>query len=302
MPIRIRRGFTLIELLVVLAILGVLLALLLPAVQQARETARRSVCASKLHQLGVALHHYHDLHSRFPPGYVSDFDGTGADTGAGWGWAALTLPFLEEGTLHSTIRFEAEIAAPENATVRLRKVSSLVCPSEPRDQTWTASRRDLATGANLGAVCDVAFASYVGVFGIREPGVDGDGIFFRDSSIALRDIVDGSAKTIMVGEREHRWGDATWVGSVTGSSFFPPLGSPAPPIVGDPACMVLGHTFEGAPNAPGIEANSFSSAHDAGANFAFADGHVGFLSSAMDRLVFRWLSTRAGNETLGDGY
>src|SRR5579871_5127540 len=100
-----RRGFTLIELLVVIAIIAVLVAILLPAVQQAREAARRASCNNNLKQLGLALQNYHEAHSTFPPGYISNFDGSGNDTGPGWGWGALLLPQMDQQTIQSTIDF-----------------------------------------------------------------------------------------------------------------------------------------------------------------------------------------------------
>ena len=90
-----RRAFTLIELLVVISIIGLLIALLLPAVQAAREAARRTQCVNNLKQIGLALHHYHSSHQAFPPGYVSNFDPSGTDTGPGWGWAAMLLPQVD---------------------------------------------------------------------------------------------------------------------------------------------------------------------------------------------------------------
>src|SRR3954469_18135346 len=93
------RGFTLIELLVVIYIIGILLALLLPAVQAAREAARRGQCINNLKQIGVALHNYEGTHRAFPPGYVSDFRPDGTDTGPGWGWAAMLLPQMEQKAL-----------------------------------------------------------------------------------------------------------------------------------------------------------------------------------------------------------
>jgi prepilin-type N-terminal cleavage/methylation domain-containing protein len=93
------RGFTLIELLVVISIIGVLIALLLPAVQMAREAARRSQCVNNLKQMGIALHSYHGTHQVFPPGYVSNYDTSGNDTGPGWGWSAMFLPSMEQKPL-----------------------------------------------------------------------------------------------------------------------------------------------------------------------------------------------------------
>jgi prepilin-type N-terminal cleavage/methylation domain-containing protein len=90
-----RNAFTLIELLVVISIIGLLIALLLPAVQAAREAARRTQCVNNLKQIGLALHNYHSSHQTFPPGYISNFDASGNDSGPGWGWAAILLPQME---------------------------------------------------------------------------------------------------------------------------------------------------------------------------------------------------------------
>src|SRR3954449_8651134 len=98
-----RHGFTLVELLVVIAIIGVLVALLLPAVQAARESARRMQCQNNLKQIGLALLNYESSHKALPAGYLSDIDASGNDTGPGWGWAALILPQMEETTVLNSI-------------------------------------------------------------------------------------------------------------------------------------------------------------------------------------------------------
>ena len=156
----------------------------------------------------------------------------------------------------------------------------------------------------IGAICDVASANYVGVFGIAEPGVDGEGIFSRNSAIRIGDITDGTSQTLMVGERSFRWAPATWVGAVTNASMVPAPGSPAPPGFWNSSGTVLGHTFEGAggPSSPGTEVNGFTSRHPQGANFTFADGHVQFLQASMNHQVYEALSTRAGGEAVGGDF
>src|SRR5579864_5723515 len=128
--LEMKRGFTLIELLVVIAIIAVLVALLLPAVQQAREAARRSQCKNNLKQVGLALQNYHGSRNTFPPGYVSTFDGSGNDTGPGWGWGAMILPELDQAPLQNGISFTQPIEAAANATARVTTLSASLCPSD----------------------------------------------------------------------------------------------------------------------------------------------------------------------------
>src|SRR5271156_5763564 len=130
-----RGGFTLIELLVVISIIGVLIALLLPAVQASREAARRTQCVNNLKQLGVALHTYESTSRSFPPGYVSNFDASGNDTGPGWGWAAMLLPQIEQGALYATINVKLPIEDSSN-TARLQSIPTLLCPSDEVSPFW----------------------------------------------------------------------------------------------------------------------------------------------------------------------
>jgi prepilin-type N-terminal cleavage/methylation domain-containing protein len=120
-----RLAFTLIELLVVISIIGVLIALLLPAVQAAREAARRTQCVNNLKQLGVALHTYESTARSFPPGYISNFDTSGTDTGPGWGWAAMLLPQIEQKPLFDTINFNLPLEDVSNSTSRSTRLTRL---------------------------------------------------------------------------------------------------------------------------------------------------------------------------------
>src|SRR5271168_2657925 len=140
------RGFTLIELLVVISIIGLLVALLLPAVQTARESARRAQCVNNLKQMGVALHNYEGANRTLPPGYVSAFDATGTDLGPGWGWAAMLLPQIEQANTFAAVNFSLGVEAAGNQTARLVVVNSWLCPSDRVDASWPAVNRDILTG------------------------------------------------------------------------------------------------------------------------------------------------------------
>src|SRR5260370_38193165 len=115
-PRKIHKGFTLIELLVVIAIIGVLIALLLPAVQKARESANRAKCQNNLHQIGIALHSYHGDHCSFPPGYrwKRRMPDLSTQTDPGWSWAAFLLPYLEQDNLQRQINFQSSVCTPPN--------------------------------------------------------------------------------------------------------------------------------------------------------------------------------------------
>ena len=297
---RSRRGFTLIELLVTIAIIAVLVALLLPAVQQAREAARRSQCRNNLKQFGIALHDYHEIYQTLPPGYVSLFDAAGNDTGPGWGWGARLLPQLEQSSLIEQLNLNVGIEQVANSSRRTTKVSVFLCPSDSVPDRWLTVQRNPSTGVFIANIGDVGSANYVGMFGTFEPGVGGDGLFFRNSRVALRDITDGTSTTLAIGERSFRLGEATWTGAVTGAVIVPDgsdgVGTGPPEYA---SSLVLGHAGDGySPGAARSHVNQFYSLHGDGVHFVYADGHVGFLSSSLDYQVYTSLATRAGGEAV----
>jgi prepilin-type N-terminal cleavage/methylation domain-containing protein/prepilin-type processing-associated H-X9-DG protein len=298
-----RRAFTLIEVLVVVAIIGLLIGLLLPAVQAARESARRSKCVNNLKQIGLALLNYHDAYGALPAGYVSGFDQTGNDLGPGWGWAAAILPQLEQTAIYNVIHFDLQIYDNANG-VRVANIASYLCPSDTVNLYWEAMSRD-ASGNPIALICQVAPSNYVGMYGSTEPGVDGDGLFFRNSRVRIADITDGTSNTIAAGERSHQLGEATWAGSVTGAILFPTDGDDG---VGRPhpensSGMVLGHAGEHVlPGDPVADVNQFYSQHGQGVYFLFADGHVKFLSASMDYKTYLALSTRAAGDAISGDY
>ena len=211
---RLVRGFTLIELLVVIAIIAVLIGLLLPAVQAAREAARRAQCSNNLKQIGLAMHNYHSTHDTFPPGYVTAIstDAGNPEIGPGWAWGTMLLNNLEQVPLYNTINFNLQITDPGSMTARTAILSTFLCPSN-------VGSGPVVVRNSMGTVLtsDLSAGQYVASAGQLEPGEFPDsnnGVFYRNSRNGIRDITDGSSTTLMVGERSRNVADATWVGAV----------------------------------------------------------------------------------------
>jgi len=256
-----RRGFTLVELLVVIAIIGVLVALLLPAVQAAREAARRSSCNNNLKQIGLGLHNYHDINLSLPAGFHNNH---------GWGWAASLLPFVEQENLYEAIPITTSMNLG-NATILAntrRQVDSYLCPSD--------SQPDINDKApvNSGATQDIGLSNYIGNMGTKSNAQTsdlGNGIFWAKSYVKFRDITDGTSNTFLVGERDyfnHR--GSIWAGtstSATGASNKHYIQSST-------------ETVHGLIN--GTHINSFGSLHPGGAQFVFCDASVHFISETID--------------------
>jgi len=225
------RAFTLVELLVVIAIIGVLVALLLPAVQAAREAARRVSCFNNMKQIGLALHNYHDTHKKFPMGWIGLEVSTNrphAEGTPGWGWGAYTLPFVEQGNLSDgLIQVTQSILDPVNQVARETVLPVFRCPSNtPGDKTFVLGQ----DGSPTTALTTLAASSYVGVYGTAEldtcKGVPigfqcrSDGLFYHLSSTRFADIVDGTSNTLAIGERSAEVGFSTWVGAVQGGDEY----------------------------------------------------------------------------------
>jgi len=204
---RLQRGFTLIELLVVIAIIAILVSLLFPAVQQAREAARRTQCRNNLKQLGLALHNYADAFKAFPPGrivYVSPGDDgtTGANgnatTGRGDCFSAFAqlLPQLDQGPLYSQINFNSGPDTAANDQIVGVQPPVLLCPS------------DMGTRALTQNSIFVGLTNYVLNTGTTFPvslknpsGIPVTGIFFENSRVRIADITDGTSNTVCLGEQ-----------------------------------------------------------------------------------------------------
>ena len=298
-----KHGFTLIELMVVIAIIGVLVALLLPAIQAAREAARRTQCINNLKQIGLALHNHHDVHRQLPSGWTAFAPGSQTpdpEGEPGWGWASKTLAYLEEGNTSARFREHISIMDPIHNSVRTTALPVYLCPSEAADPTWMLQKED-----GSGNLCELARSNYVGNFGtgaIEDSPSDGNGVFFHNSQVNFKQVTDGLSKTFMVGERSSLHGGSTWVGVVPGGS--------------EAMARILG-AADHVPNQPHSEhshaddedddeehdhhhdhLDDFGSNHAGITMFLRCDGSVDLVSDEIQEFVFKALSTRSGNEVI----
>jgi prepilin-type N-terminal cleavage/methylation domain-containing protein/prepilin-type processing-associated H-X9-DG protein len=302
-----RKAFTLLELLVVIAILGLLLGLLLPAVQKVRAAAARSQCANNLKQVGLACQSYHDADGSLPPGYVAagPWSDGARDTTPGWGWAAFLLPYLEQDNLHRQLDFTRPVQqAPAVGTV----VKTYLCPADSYPPAAFPVPDSFGDPVARAAPC--SYAACVGGDESDTVGPTGMGVFYRNSRTRLTDITDGTSNTLAVGERAWSNANGVWAGAIpdgvtrrgplnpcpgAGAAFYPA------------ATLVLahGHLNNATSDADG-GLDDFSSRHGGGSNFVFADGHVAFVRSVPgdnadgsytpDGVALQALATRAGGE------
>ncbi len=227
-----RRGFTLIELLVVIAIIAILVALLLPAVQQVREAARRSQCQDHLHNLVIGLHSYEGVHKGLPPAAIADHHGGaanqahyGASTNKpGWSWGAMTLKFIEQGPLYDTLQVSgrrAALAVDDWANTQhafQNPIAVFRCPSDTGPDINTDGRR--VSGDNDSTLRGTTMSNYIAMNRGHRPGTgdQGDeviiqralnepaaGCFMLDQSCKFSMITDGTSNTIFLGERVYTY-------------------------------------------------------------------------------------------------
>jgi len=289
-------GFTLIELLVVIAITGILMALLLPAVQSVREAARRAHCANNQRQVGMALHMHHSSMRHLPFGWLSgedpltDLEWT-LDK-PGWSWATRILAFMEQANLQDKIDWGMILYRDPMTDVRESRIDLFLCPSDPGPEQFQVDftvkiKRKYEAAVHdeitLNYSVNLARSNYSGMFGTKDIATnlgDGDGLFFRNSKLHFRDITDGLSNTFLTGERTSEVGPSTWVGLI--------------PEVENAAAFILGST-QHRPNSPEI-AGSFGSSHPGGTHFLTSDGAVSFVSDSIDFAIYQNMSTRAGGE------
>ena len=278
-----QKAFTLVELLVVIAIIGILIALLLPAVQAAREAARRISCTNNLCQIGLAVQNYNMAQFVYPPGTINE-TGPIVNESRGYhhNWIAQILPYVEQMPAYRHIDFDAGVYDQSNAQVRQIQMRGLCCPSSPSVES------------------EIGFTSYAGCHDPLETPIDADnkGIFFLNSAVRYEDITDGSANTIFIGEKlldeDNTLG---WMSGTratlrnTGTDINVALRSTvqtasATRETGDRDSLFVG---------------SFGSHHPGGSLFVFGDGHVQFLSEVIVPELLQQLAHRADGKLIMDG-
>jgi prepilin-type N-terminal cleavage/methylation domain-containing protein/prepilin-type processing-associated H-X9-DG protein len=307
-----RRGFTLVELLVVIAIIGILIALLLPAVQAARESARRMQCTNHLKQIGLALHNYHTVHRTLPFGSPGNKPLTPHFPIAGT-WPAFILPQLEQENIYRRFDFDLRMSDPANATAQQTVVATYVCPSDPAGTDPILSGRVGGTGYDnpskalgmwypgcMGPThmdrCDFCsnttpsstnwccqswnFGSSPGA---GYPAGSFVGMLGRHfTAIRFEDVLDGLSNTLMAGETlpgHCGWNSAYSPNFCTTSTNIP-----------------INTMEDGSSGSNWWRTCGFKSLHPGGANFAMGDGSVHFVQESIDFQLFNHLGTRAGRE------
>jgi prepilin-type N-terminal cleavage/methylation domain-containing protein/prepilin-type processing-associated H-X9-DG protein len=341
-------AFTLVELLVVIAIMGILVALLLPAIQAAREAARRIQCTNNLKQLGLAVLNYESAQKGLPPGYISNSlavpvpatrDAATWDAPPGWGWTAFLLPHLEQAGISQQADMEMPLWHPRHTELIRTSIAVLLCPTDsgerepflvtdPSGQPLSIEGRQVELGrsnyvASHGqescwGTCgaDPTATVFTNIYTSETTEVEvkgdvskvGDGPFYRNSHVRVRDITDGLSNTLFLGEHSSKLSDKTWVGVVPGALTLPKFNSPEN---GDDAAatLVLVHggpsggelDITGSPiihpvNFPTFHVGQMYSEHPGGGNVCFGDGVVRFVSEDVDLMLWAEISSIAEGE------
>lgn len=307
-----RTAFTLVELLVVIAIIGILVALLLPAVQAAREAARRSQCKNNLKQIGLAMLNFESARGNLPAGSEVmniPIDGEG-DPGRGTSYAVLMLPYMEAGVIPDQYNFDGEggwLKMLYDTNLELEDVQLDVyrCPSHVEDVNPPCRRDYFAVNGGR---------NRLGTY--RYGDVFVDGVFYLESNTKMSKITDGTSNTMAIGESIHY----SWLGMGDGYQN-PRVGGPCAwfqggtcvrtddggfsPITQYTARYIRGtkHPMNSLLFLLKEERENelpFGSAHQGGAQFVFCDGHVDFLQEDIDMDTYRALSTRAEGEIINE--
>ena len=323
-PIRFRSAFTLVELLVVIAIIGVLIALLLPAVQQAREAARRMQCTNHLKQLGLAMHNYESTFRLFPYGHQREVS---LNTHRRDCWYQRLLPFLEQTAISEAYEADrTEYIHAISAEFTRVPVSSLTCPSDPNtpgkggNGGTSAFQGSFGVSAGAGSSWSVNNSTNPPTITVSNGNIasgDPGGLFFSDSDKSFRDCVDGTSNILLAAEGVVRsnttsaWGNVGgyWGGAPHGS-FGISVGETPNTSVPDRNYSCKETTTPGAPNQAPCENgnaedlsgrwNYARSYHPGGVNGVLADGSVRFFPDTINRQTWLRIGLRADGQVIGE--
>ncbi|QDU51241.1 DUF1559 domain-containing protein [Gimesia panareensis] len=302
-----KRGFTLIELLVVIAIIAILISLLLPAVQQAREAARRSSCKNNLKQIGLALHNYHDTFRSFPPGGITV--GSCCSTKSGINWAIAILPYIDQAPLFQKYNSNVFNEDSANATVREQNLVVYNCPSDIN------AGKLMKPESGPGSGVSYRMSSYRAVSGKTDTSgwmdnADGSNLPYSWRGVLhsigtsgftverFNTITDGTTNTIMVGEyhtKKHPRRGTFWAYTYTSYSQSSFVAQRRTLIPDYDRCVAIGGT--GGSNAC---KRGWGSLHVGGMQVLLADGSSRFMSENIDVNIFQSLGTTEGEEIIGE--
>ena len=250
--------------LVTISIIGILIGLLLPAVQMARESARRAQCSNNLHQIGIALHGYHDARKTLPPGCLQWRAQASATNLKQFAWSAFILPYLEQVPLYEKIDFNVPYDHPSNAEAGSARLSSFICPSATSPAPGGLGKTD-----------------YAGLYGQRLTTFKNtnNGVFIYNRAFTFGMIRDGLSQTMCVAE-DTVGPECEWI---NGRNTFEQSGS-----INDPQASLID--------------NEIRSQHTGGAMVLFVDGHVSLLHNDLDRKVLAALITRGNRDLVNETY